>query len=174
MTLPLVPRLRLRSVYDLTAERLQAMGKALVLADLDNTIARYRQSVPDQRLMDWKRQLNQAGITVFILSNGRKPHRCPHFAQTFGVDYIRHAGKPRVRGFRQALEQTGFRPEEAIMVGDQIFTDIWGANRAGITSALTEPIALDTGFRRLRYWVETPFREACTSFISERKEGNAP
>ena len=161
MPLPLIPDYRVDSVYDLTPERLHRSGKTLVLADLDNTLARYRQKEPDQALMDWKAQLNQAGITVFILSNGRKPFRSRHFAQAFQVDFISHAGKPRPRGFRAALEQTGATAEETIMIGDQIFTDIWGANRAGITSVLCRPVALDTVFRRIRYAVETPFRAAC-------------
>ena len=112
-------------------EQVERLGKRLVLADLDNTIARYRQPVPDEALFAWKRALNQAGITVFILSNGRKPHRSRRFARAFGVDYISHAGKPKGKGFRAALERTGFTAAETVMVGDQIFTDIWGANLAG-------------------------------------------
>lgn len=167
MALPLVPDFRVNSVYDLTPQRLQGLGKRLVLADLDNTIARYRQREPEERLFAWKRELNAAGITVFILSNGRKPNRSRIFATAFGVDFIKHAGKPKVRGFRAALERTGFTAGETIMVGDQIFTDIWGANRAGITSVLTEPIVRDTAFRRLRYLAETPFRTACHRYFTE-------
>ena len=161
MTIPLIPDYRVGSIYELTAEALKNMGKKLVLADLDNTIARYREAEPSAALFQWKEQLNLAGIEVFILSNGRKPCRSRRFAQAFGVDFISHAGKPRRRGFDAALERTGFTAEETLMVGDQIFTDIWGANHTGITSVLTEPIALDTVFRRIRYGVETPLRAAC-------------
>lgn len=161
MSFPLIPDYRVDSIYDLTPERLKALGKKLVLADLDNTLARYRQPLPDEALMRWKTELNRGGITVFILSNGRKPHRSRTFAQAFQVDFISHAGKPKGKGFAAALGQTGFAPGEALMVGDQIFTDIWGANRAGITSVLTEPIALDTVFRKIRYGIETPFRSLC-------------
>lgn len=168
MTLPLIPDWRASSIYDLTPEVLGALGKRLVLADLDNTLARYRQPEPEEALFAWKHSLNQAGITVFILSNGRKPHRSRRFAAAFQVDYISHAGKPRDRGFQMALKRTGCTADEAVMVGDQIFTDIWGANLAGITSVLLSPIALDTVFRRIRYGVETPFRRACRcGFISD-------
>ena len=161
MSLPLIPDYRVSSIYELTPEAVKRLGKKLVLADLDNTLARYRQKEPDQALMEWKRRLNEAGITVFILSNGRKPHRSRRFAEAFRVDFVSHAGKPGSGGFRTALERTGCSPRQALMVGDQIFTDIWGANRMGITSVLTRPIALDTVFRRLRYGVETPFRSLC-------------
>ena len=161
MTIPLIPNYRVGSVYELTLEKLRTIGVKLVLADLDNTIARYREPEPSAALFRWKEELNQAGIQVFILSNGRKPNRSRRFAKAFGVDFISHAGKPRRKGFEAALKRTGFTAEETLMIGDQIFTDIWGANNAGIPSVLTEPIALDTVFRRIRYWAETPFRAAC-------------
>lgn len=168
MTIPLIPHRRVGSIYELTPEVLGGMGKRLVLADLDNTLARYREPEPSADLLRWKERLEAAGIRVFILSNGRKPHRSRRFAGAFGVDYISHAGKPRRKGFDAALRETGCAAEEAVMVGDQIFTDIWGANNAGVTSVLTEPIALDTVFRRLRYWIETPFRTACRNEGAER------
>lgn len=161
MAIGLIPRYRVGSVYELTPEKLRSKGVKLVLADLDNTIARYREPEPSPALFHWKEELNRAGIEVFILSNGRKPNRSRRFAKAFGVDFISHAGKPRRKGFDAALEQTGFAAEETLMIGDQIFTDIWGANNAGIISVLTEPITLDTVFRRIRYGIETPFRAAC-------------
>lgn len=166
MANPLVPDAVIASVYELTPEQLVGLGVTLVLADLDNTLARYREKEPSPALRLWKEQLEAAGITVFIVSNGRKPNRSRRFAQALGTAFISHAGKPRRRAFRQALEQTGRRAGEALMVGDQIFTDIWGAHNAGITAVLTQPVAIDNLFRRLRYWVETPFRVCCP-----KKEG---
>ncbi len=145
MAIGLIPRYRVGSVYELTPEKLRSKGVKLVLADLDNTIARYREPEPSPALFRWKEELNRAGIEVFILSNGRKPNRSRRFAKAFGVDFISHAGKPRRKGFDAALEQTGFAAEETLMIGD----------------VLTEPIALDTVFRRIRYGIETPFRAAC-------------
>ena len=101
----------------------------------------------------------EAGITLFVVSNSRKSRRCPDFCEALGIPYVRHAGKPGTRGFRAALEQTGIPAEQAIMVGDQIFTDTLGANRAGITSVLVRPMAWGKNpGRRLRYAIETPFR----------------
>ena len=157
----LVPDYWIDSIYQLTPERLAAHGITLVLADLDNTVARYREKTPSEPVRMWRQELESAGIQVFLLSNGRRPHRVQRFAQDWGVDYIGHAGKPRPGAFRRALEQTGCKPEEALMVGDQIFTDIWGAHNGGVTAVLVRPIVLDSWFRRLRFWVETPFRALC-------------
>lgn len=161
MANPLIPDEVIGSVYELTPERLQAAGKRLILADLDNTLARYREQDPSEALLQWRQGLRREGVRVFILSNGRKPNRTRRFARGLGVEYINHAGKPRAEAFRWALDQTCCVEEETLMVGDQIFTDIWGAHNAGLTAVLVKPVALDNWFRRLRYWVETPFRSRC-------------
>ncbi|MCD7881176.1 MAG: YqeG family HAD IIIA-type phosphatase [Clostridiales bacterium] len=161
MAVPQIPDYIVSSVYALTPQWLAERGKTLVLADLDNTLARYGEPGPSEKLKQWRDELAAAGIQVFLLSNGRKPRRSREFAGAFRIDYIGHAGKPRRRSFDAALERTGVHREAAVMVGDQIFTDVWGAHNAGITAVLVRPIALDTAFRRLRYWVETPFRRAC-------------
>lgn len=161
MAIPLIPDCLIGSVYELTPERLQAKGIRLVLADLDNTLARYREKDPSESLKLWRQGLEAAGIRVFILSNGRRPNRAMRFAQGLEVEYISHAGKPRAAAFRRALERTNCPPEQVLMVGDQIFTDIWGAHNGGVTAVLVRPVALDSWFRQLRYWVETPFRACC-------------
>ena len=155
----LVPAYIVESIYWLIPERLKDHGVRLVLADLDNTLAPYEEALPSPALRQWKAELEENGITLFVVSNSRKSRRCPDFCEALGVGCVRHAGKPGTRGFREALEQTGIPAENAIMVGDQIFTDIWGANRAGITSVLVRPMAWGKNpFRRLRYALEAPFR----------------
>ena len=159
MACPLVPCHLVESIYFLIPQRLQEAGVRLVLADLDNTLTPYEEALPSPSLRRWKEELEQNGITLFVVSNSRKSRRCPDFCEALGVPYVRHAGKPGTKGFREALAQTGIPAENAIMVGDQIFTDILGANRAGITSVLVKPIAWGKNPGRiLRYAAETPFR----------------
>ena len=70
-----------------------------------------------------------------------------------------NSGKPRRRGYLQAMERMGCTPAQTVMVGDQIFTDTLGANNAGVTPLLVEPIQLaGNPGRYLRYAAETPFR----------------
>lgn len=155
----LIPKYVLDDVFQLSPRALKERGITLVLADLDNTLTPYEEGSPSPRLRDWKEALEQEGITLFVVSNSRKSRRCPDFCEKLGIGYVRHAGKPGKKGFRQALEQTGRRAEQALMVGDQIFTDVWGANRAGIPSVLVRPMAWGRNpGRRLRYGIETPFR----------------
>lgn len=147
------------SVFDLTGEGLEAAGVRLLLADLDNTLIPYSQSRPDERLRQWLADLNAHGVTLFLLSNSRKATRAPNFAKDLGIDYLCHAGKPKVGGYRAAMARCGVPAEACAMVGDQIFTDTLGANRAGIRSILVTPISLaGNPGRYLRYWGELPIR----------------
>ena len=138
------------SVTALDPKALRAKGITLVLADLDNTLAPYKVLEPDPEVAAWKEALEREGIQLFILSNSRKPGRAP---------FQGHSGKPKKAGYLRAMERMGRGPRETVMVGDQIFTDILGANNAEVVPLLVEPIRLaGNPGRYLRYAVETPFR----------------
>ena len=152
-----------RGVYPgfsaLDPEALAARGIRLVLADLDNTLLPYRVAQPSPHLTAWRDALAAQGIALVILSNSRKPGRAQNFAQALGVPFQGRSGKPRRRGYLQAMERMGCTPAQTVMVGDQIFTDTLGANNAGVTPLLVEPIRLaGNPGRYLRYAAETPFR----------------
>ena len=159
MALSPIPRGVYPSVTSLRPEALAARGVRLVLADLDNTLVAYRVTQPPEEIIAWKEQLEAAGIRLFLLSNSRKPGRAQSFAEKLGIPYQGHSGKPRRAGYLRAMERMGCTPEETVMVGDQIFTDTLGANNAGVTPLLVEPIRLaGNPARYVRYAIETPFR----------------
>ena len=159
MSLSPIPRGLYSSVTDISPRLLAARGIRLVLADLDNTLVAYRVTEPPAELMAWKAALEAAGIRLFLLSNSRKPGRAQNFAEKLGIPYQGHSGKPRRAGYLRAIERMGARPEETVMVGDQIFTDTLGANNAGVIPLLVQPIRLaGNPFRYVRYAIETPFR----------------
>ena len=161
MSFSLVPRQMTRSIYTIDLAALQARGVKVIFADLDNTLARYSERQPAQELRAWLSGAQARGFRLFVVSNSRKSTRADEFCRALGVPYIKHAGKPKRKGFDRALAQCGVDREEAVMVGDQIFTDILGANRSGIFSILVRPIANDTIFRRLRHAIEAPMRWGC-------------
>ena len=125
---PLVPDFYFESIHAIDLARLRARGVRLLLADLDNTLVPYKVLEPSPEVAD------------------------------LGIPYAGHAGKPKVGGFQRAMARMGAAPEETAIVGDQIFTDIWGGNRAGVLTLLVHPIQFGTVFRGLRYGLETPFR----------------
>ena len=147
------------SIFDLKPEILAEKGITLLLADLDNTLTPYSSEIPTPEVIAWKEELERRGITLFVVSNSRRSTRVPNYCKRLGIDFVRHAGKPSTKGFEEALKRTGRRVEETLMVGDQIFTDVLGANRAGLRVVLVEPIELaGNPGRYLRYGVEIPFR----------------
>ena len=159
MPFSLIPRGVYPSVTALEPEALAAKGVRLVLADLDNTLVPYKVPEPTPDIVAWKQALERAGVRLFLLSNSRKPNRARHFAEALGIPFQGRSGKPKRGGYLRAMERMDVRPEETVMVGDQIFTDTLGANRAGVVPLLVEPIRLaGNPGRYIRYAVETPFR----------------
>ena len=159
MAFSLIPDGVYPSVYQIGGKALARQGITLLLADLDNTLAKYGQPEPDPALLAWKEDLAAAGVDLFLLSNSRKPRRAEHFATALGIPFLGRAGKPKTGGFLRAMEQMGRASAQTAMVGDQIFTDILGAKRTGMLALMVEPIQLaGNPGRYLRYAVEEPFR----------------
>lgn len=156
---PFVADRTFRSIYDIQPSALAEAGIRLLLADLDNTLVPYGVPEPDEKVRAWERELREAGVTLFILSNNRRSDRARRFAMALGAPFIGHAGKPKIASFLQAMEEAGCTRRETAMVGDQIFTDILGGRRAGVATFLVEPIRLaGNPGRYLRYAAEWPFR----------------
>ena len=155
-----IPRGVYPSITEISPQALAGKGIRLVLADLDNTLVAYKVTRPPEAGVAWKQALEASGIQLFLLSNSRKPGRAQRFAEQLGIPYQGHSGKPSKKGYLRAMERMGAGPRETVMVGDQIFTDTLGANNAGVTPLLVEPIRLaGNPFRYVRYAIETPFRE---------------
>jgi len=147
------------SIHDIDTEALAQRGITLLLADLDNTIVSYSVSQPTSEVRAWANSLKNSGIDLFILSNSRKPMRARAFAEALSVPFIGRAGKPRAASFYKAMDKMERTPAQTVMVGDQIFTDVLGAKRAGIPVLLVRPIKLaGNPGRYLRYGLELPFR----------------
>lgn len=147
------------TIFDLSGEALAQKGITLLLADLDNTLVPYGVPLPTDEVRTWNESLKEAGVTLFVLSNNRHADRPRVFCEAFGVPFIGHAGKPKPGSFYQAMEQMGVSARQTAIVGDQIFTDVVGGNRAGVTTILVKPIRLaGNPGRYVRYAAELPFR----------------
>ena len=132
MPFSLIPRGVYPAVTQISPKALAEKGVRLVLADLDNTLVPYKETEPTRAVRTWKDALAAEGITLFLLSNSRKPGRPHGFAQKLDIPCIGHAGKPKREGFFRAMERMGRRPEETVMVGDNFTHDIQGALDVGI------------------------------------------
>ena len=96
-------------------------------------------SPADERAIALFKHLKEIGFKCLLLSNN-KEKRVRSFADQVGAKYIYKAGKPKPSGYKRAMEILKTKADSTVFVGDQIFTDIIGANLAGIRSILVEPI----------------------------------
>lgn len=135
----LTPDLVASSIYAIRWDDLRARGVRGLILDLDNTLARRDQPLPDEALRCWLDQARQQGFAVCILSNNLE-HRVQLFARACGVPAVHSATKPRRRAFRRALQTIGLEPSQAAVIGDQIFTDVLGGNRLGMVTVLVTPL----------------------------------
>lgn len=153
-----IPDLLLESIYELKSEQLHELGITLLLMDLDNTLDRYNAYLPTVPLRNWIDRLRAAGIEPFIYSNS-KDGRAKRFADALSIDFIHHARKPRAGRLLKLLKEKNLPPEQAAIIGDQIYTDILCGARAGILTIAVRPIDMHTNpFHALRFAFELPFR----------------
>ena len=134
------PDNRVRSVAEIEPQALAGLGIKGVILDLDNTLVLWHQEEITPETLEWLKQLQAAGIKLCILSNSIFGKRSERIAKRLGCPNVRQAKKPTKGGFRRALQALQLPPQELAMVGDQMFTDILGGNRMGITTIMVEPI----------------------------------
>ncbi len=160
----LKPDIRYGDIYDTDADALKKSGIKLLLFDIDNTLEPYSAPLPGERLSDWLRSLIGAGFTAGIVSNAKR-ERIASFVEGFPDDirerilYTYGAAKPSRKGFLRLCAEAGADPSETAMFGDQLFTDILGGNRAGLTTVLVKPIdpGIEPPFVRFKRLIERPF-----------------
>lgn len=128
----------LESAYGIDFEKLYQEGYRGIIFDIDNTLVPHG-APADDRAKKLFAALKKLGYRCCLLSNNKEP-RVKMFNDEVQVDYIFKAGKPKISGYERAMELMGTTRENTLFVGDQIFTDVYGANRAGIRTILTKPI----------------------------------
>lgn len=126
------------SAYEIPYGDFYKKGVRGVIFDVDNTLVPHGAPADDRARALFK-ELREMGMRTCLMSNNKEP-RVASFAGEVGSGYLFKAGKPRRRGYERAMSQMGTMRETTLFVGDQIFTDIYGANRAGIRSVLVRPI----------------------------------
>ena len=127
------PTSAVAKAYDITADNLRVLNVKGLILDIDNTLTTHDHPVPDDRILEWLDQMRKAGIQLILLSNNHPPRVAP-FAQKLDLAFEADA-KSRCRADTAALPPLwGLSPSQTAVVGDQIFTDILGANLAGMPS----------------------------------------
>ena len=159
MPFSLIPDRVLRRYTDLTPALLERWGIRLLLCDLDYTLAPRSVARPDQALRTWLADLAAAGGTGVIRSANRAGRRGSGVGGQLGWREVGQAGKPSVRGYREAMALAGRQAEETAMVGDKLLTDVLGARRSGVLALMVEPLGGPVGpWNKLLHLLQRPFK----------------
>ncbi len=135
-----VPDAVAERVSDLVPEALAARGLRGLIVDLDNTLARWNDERCAPEVVTWLGALRQAGIAVCVVSNNG-PERVGAFCRGFeDLPWIANARKPTRQAYGRALQRLAVPPGQVAVVGDQVFTDVFGGKRAGLMTILVRPL----------------------------------
>ncbi len=134
------PDIYKKSIYDIDYEKLKKIGIKCLIFDLDNTIAPINMDMPDKKLLDFFAYLEDLGLKCILLSNASKKRVQP-FKEHCNIDSSYKSRKPLKKKYRKILEMYSYKDIEIACIGDQLLTDIYGANRLGLTSILVNPIS---------------------------------
>lgn len=152
----LLPRKRILRLVDIDAVFMREHGLEAVLLDIDNTMALHDDPEPAPGVREWIAAMLREGFRLIIVSNNSS-QRVADFAHSLGLGFVGKAQKPLAKGFRRACRELRVKPSEALVVGDQIFTDILGGNLCGAYTVMVEPLGEhETDFIKFKRRLERP------------------
>ena len=126
------------STYAIDFKKLYKDGYRGILFDIDNTLVPHG-APEDERAIALFKELKQIGFTTCLISNNKEP-RVKSFCDKVDSDYIFKAGKPLTEGYEEGIRKMKTTKENTLFIGDQIFTDVLGAKRAGLYTIMVKPI----------------------------------
>src|SRR5574344_1053805 len=143
-----VPDIYQKSIYDINYNKLKKIGVRCLIFDLDNTLVPITVKEPTKKLKDLK-------FKIIIVSNSPKKRVTP-FKDGLGIDSACFSFKPLKKKYKRILRIYSYKDSEIACIGDQLLTDIWGANRMDFISILVNPIGTtDFALTKVTRFVET-------------------
>jgi len=147
-----VPEYYFKTFDEASADFLCEIGVKGIILDVDNTLEPYENALPGEHVVAWLNSLNERGIRAAIVSNNGG-ERINLFNRDLGLPVFYKAKKPFKKNVFNAMREIGTTTDNTILMGDQVFTDVWAAHNAGIRAILVPPINdrtdLLTKFKRL-------------------------
>jgi len=140
-----LPNEHVKSIFEIDPTQLKNKGIKGIITDLDNTLVEWDRPLATPEITQWFKKMKESGIDVVIVSNNNE-RRVKTFAEPLGITFIHQARKPIGKAFQQAIKKMNIKKEEAVVVGDQLLTDIFGGNLSGFHTILVVPVAQTDGF----------------------------
>ena len=127
-------------------EYMNMHNKKVIISDLDNTLISWDSKKDTKELNRWLKKMKRAGFDIIVVSNNSE-ERVEEFCKQLNLQYVADAKKPLTHGFKKALSKLNRKPEEAIILGDQVLTDVFVAKSLGVMSVLVKPISKTDAFK---------------------------
>lgn len=140
-----MPNDYVQSVFQIDIEKLANSGFKGIITDLDNTLVGWDVKTPTKEIQEWFKKANDLGLTITIVSNNNEK-RVSVFSKDLDFDFIFKARKPMGRAFKKAIQHMNIKPEETIVIGDQMLTDVLGGNNNGLYTIMVVPVKKTDGF----------------------------
>ena len=157
-----IPDHMTRDVFEISPDLFVREGIRALILDIDNTLVPYTSPHPTEEILTWLAALTTKGIKYAFISNNDWG-RVELFNRDIGAFAVAKSGKPSRKGLFAALKNFGLPPSEVACIGDQVFTDVWAARRAGLRVFLVDPIEpREDLFFKLKRLGEKPFRRMYT------------
>lgn len=156
MPFSLLPKFRADALTDIPGDFFHTHNVRLLMLDFDNTIVPYTTDTPTPLMAAWLKWMTDCNMYVCVVSNSRND-RVEKFCTRHGLYCITRAAKPFPKGIRACLARFDCKPEEAMLIGDQIFTDTLGGNCCGVKTVLVQAIDNHNIWLKLRHVAEMPF-----------------
>ena len=162
------PKEYLNSVKEISIDLLKKNHIKGLILDVDNTLIDFEKEMPTG-VKEWVETLKKFEIKFCILSNSNNVEKVGAVAEKLDIPFIHFAKKPFRVGFEKAQKVLELEANEIAVVGDQIMTDVIGANRSKMFPILVKPIDekdyLVTKIKR-------PFEKIIINFYLKRKNRN--
>ena len=136
----LKPKVYINSVYNIDLKKIKKIKKIKgIIVDLDNTLVAWGEKEVSQKVIDWVKEAKKLGLKICIVSNTNSK-RVAEFAKIFNIPYHSKYFKPFSIAFNNGLKILDTKKSETVVIGDQIFTDMWGGNKLKLLTILVVPI----------------------------------
>lgn len=148
------PDYKYASIKEIEPDFFKNHGIQFAILDIDNTLVSYTSPLADDNAKAFLKRLSEKGIKYAFVSNNHK-ERVESFAREFDAFFVNDSGKPFLFGIKKAMRHLGAKKENTILIGDQVFTDVYAGKRAGLLTVMVDPIeAKETPFFGLKRSLE--------------------
>ena len=164
----LYPKFYYKNVQSIDLEELYKLGIRGIILDVDNTLIYYKRFMPE-KIKIWVEEAKSKSFKICILSNSNKKDKISKVAVDLDIKYLMAAKKPIKSGYKKALKLLDLPAESCVAIGDQVFTDVIGANRMNIVSIYVEPI------NKKEYWYtkwKRPIEAYILNKFKKKEKGN--